>query len=196
MTRFLALLAVTCFALVAWGQQTALVGLPEYGVTLTGTAQNPTILNNSGKTIIGHVLCLGYAALGGCQYRRNLKTRELRLNMKNLAAGIPPSGLESPLSPPSSGPSSKRVMIRGVILDERTLVTVVLDAVVFADGQFVGPDSGNGFEEMSSRVIAEQELAALVSAARNDPTKREAAWAEVNRIFKTAYRLGTHGQIA
>jgi len=33
----LALLAATCFALVAWGQQTALVGLPEFGVTLTGT---------------------------------------------------------------------------------------------------------------------------------------------------------------
>jgi hypothetical protein len=34
---------------------------------------------------------------------------------------------------------------------------------------------------MSSRLIAEQELVGLVSAARNDPTKREAAWAEVKR---------------
>jgi hypothetical protein len=37
MKRFLSLLAVACFALVAWGQQPALVGLPEYGVLLTGT---------------------------------------------------------------------------------------------------------------------------------------------------------------
>jgi hypothetical protein len=49
--RFLALLAATCFALVAWGQQTALVGLPEFGVTLTGAPSEPTIVNNSGRTI-------------------------------------------------------------------------------------------------------------------------------------------------
>jgi hypothetical protein len=189
MKGFLTLLAVT-WGCVAWGQDAVqtLVGLPEYGVELTGTVQNPTIVNNSGKTIIGHVLCLEYAALGGCQYRRNLKTRELRLNMKNLSAGIPPSGLDSPLSPPSSSgrefPSPPRVMTQGVILDERTLVRVVLDGVVFADGHFVGPDQGHNFDDIANQIVAEQELAGLVSAARNDPTQREAAWVEVNRIFQ------------
>src|SRR6516165_7581346 len=107
MTRFLTLLAVTCFALVVWGQQPALVGLPEFGVDLDGTVQDFTI--RSGRTIIGYVLCLEHAALGGCEYERHLKTRELRQ------------------SPPSSGGRDlpRRTMINGVLLDERTLVRVV-----------------------------------------------------------------------
>jgi hypothetical protein len=53
---------------------------------------------------------------------------------------------------------------------------------VFADGQFVGPDEGHNFEGMANQVAAEQELAGLVSAARNDATKREAASAEVTGL--------------
>jgi hypothetical protein len=181
-TTVIALLLVCLggpWGLVAWAQDTVqtVVGLPEYGVTLTGTVQNPTIVNNSGKTIIGHVLGLGYAS-GGAQYRRNLTTHGLRLNMKNLAAGIPPGGTESPLSHSPTvvkawGPTT---------LTPLTFARVVLDAVVFADGQFVGPDQGHNFEGMANQVIAEHELAGLVSAARNDATKREAAWAEVMRL--------------
>jgi hypothetical protein len=105
MKRLLALLAVT-WGCVAWGQDIVqtLVGLPEFGVELTGTLAEPTIVNNSGRTIIGHVLCLEYAS-GGGQYRRNLKTRGLRLNMKNLSAGIPPGGTESPMSPSPDSPA-------------------------------------------------------------------------------------------
>jgi len=110
MKRLLALLAVTCCALVAWGQDAVqtLFGLPEYGVTLTGTPAEPTIINNSGKTIIGYVLCLQYAS-GGCIHRINLKTHGLRLNMKNLSAGIPPGGVENPLSYPSPSPPDRNV---------------------------------------------------------------------------------------
>jgi hypothetical protein len=32
---------------------------PEYGVTLTGTADNPVVENHSGKTVIGYVVNLG-----------------------------------------------------------------------------------------------------------------------------------------
>jgi hypothetical protein len=193
MTRFLTLLSVTCFALVAWGQQPALVGLPEYGVTLTGTVQNPVIVNNSGRTIIGHVLCLGYAS-GGAQCRRDLNTRGLRLNRKNVSAGIPPGGTESPMSPLPNSPAHKSpttpIITNSPNLTPPTFTRVVLDSVVFADGQFVGPDSDHGFEAMSSWLIDEQELAALVSAARKDPAKRSAAWAEVNRIIPNRAHLG------
>jgi hypothetical protein len=111
MTRFLTLLAVPCFAL-AWGQQPALVGLPEHGVELTGTAQNPTIVNNSGKTIIGHVLCLEYAS-GGCNCVRNLNTHSLRLNVPALGLpdiGIPPGGTK-----PLAYPTPPIVSLNGVI---------------------------------------------------------------------------------
>ena len=55
----------------------SLVGLPEYGVTLRGTVEEPTIVNGSGRTIIGHVLHFEYPEGGG--YWRDLKTRGLRL---------------------------------------------------------------------------------------------------------------------
>jgi hypothetical protein len=73
-------------------------------------------------------------------------------------------------------------MAYGPYVTPPTFVRVVLDAVVFADGQFVGPDQGHNFEGMANQLLAEQELAGLVSAARNDATKREAAWAEVTRL--------------
>jgi len=71
-----------------------------------------------------------------------------------------------------------------------TVVRVTLDAVLFADGQFVDPDTGHRFEAWANQLVAEQELAQLVAAARNDPSKREAAWAEVNRISQVPLVVG------
>ena len=56
--------------------------------------------------------------------------------------------------------------------------------VVFANGEVVGPDSGEHFADLANQVIAEQELAERVSAARRDPAQREAIWAEVNRLIQ------------
>jgi len=38
----------------AQGPQPTMVGMPEYGVTLSGSPENPVIENRSGKTIIGY----------------------------------------------------------------------------------------------------------------------------------------------
>jgi hypothetical protein len=159
-------------------QNVSLVGLPEYGMILMGTVEGPTIVNGSGRTIIGHVLHFEHE--GGSSYWRDLKTRGLRLDLKNLSAGIPPGGRESPLSAVPGGPPPIRVR-RGV---PKTLSKVSLDVVVFANGEVVGPDSGNNFADMANQVIAEQELAVRVSAARRDPTKREGIWAEINRLIQ------------
>jgi hypothetical protein len=51
----LALLLAAASALRAQGQQPALQGLPEFGVTLTDSPQNPIVENHSGKTVIGYV---------------------------------------------------------------------------------------------------------------------------------------------
>jgi hypothetical protein len=100
--------------------------------------------------------------------------------MKNLSAGIPPGGRESPLSAVPDGPAPSRVHPAV----SKTLNKVSLDVVVFANGEVVGPDSGNHFADMANQVIAEQEFATRVSVARYDPTKREAIWAEVNRLIQ------------
>ena len=161
-----------------------LAGLPEFGVTLTGTPAHPTIVNNSGKSLIGYVLRMEYAS-GQSGYGRTLNTRSLRLNVPALglggpaSAGIPPGGtlrLEYPTPPivtsfPSSQASTPPVRIRAA-----------LDALIFSDGQFVGPDVGHNFEVLEKRLIAEQELAQRVSAARNDPAKRETILAEVTGL--------------
>jgi uncharacterized lipoprotein len=61
---------------------------------------------------------------------------------------------------------------------------------LFADGQFVGPDTGHRFEAWANQLVTEQELAQLVAGARNDPSKPEAAWAEVNRISQSPRVVG------
>ena len=100
--------------------------------------------------------------------------------MKNLSAGIPPGGTENPLSADPGGPAPVRVHPPA----PKALSKVSLDLVVFANGEVVGPDSGNQFADMANQVIAEQELAERVSAARGDPAQREAIWAEVNRLIQ------------
>jgi len=177
MTRFLTLLAVACWGLVAWGQQPALVGLPEYGVTLTGTPAQPTIANNSGKNLIGYVLRLEYAS-GGSNYVRNLNTHSLRLNVPALGLpdiGIPPGGTKTLEYLVSVAPG-------GVTSAPPVIVRVALDALIFPDGQFVGPDMGNNFEVLANQLIVEQELAQRVSAARNDSAKRATILAEVTGL--------------
>jgi hypothetical protein len=182
MKRLIPLLALTTaiwgFPLRRGRSNASLVGLPEYAVTLMGTVEEPTIVNGSARIIIGHILHFEYP--GGDSYWRDLKTRGLRLHMKNLSAGIPPGGTESPLSAVPGDPAPIRVR-RAV---QKTLSKVSLDVVVFSNGEVVGPDSGNNFADMANQVIAEQELAKRVSAARRDPTKREAIWAEVIRLIQ------------
>ena len=41
-------------AIRAQGQQPALQGLPTYGVTLSGSLENPLISNNSGRVVISY----------------------------------------------------------------------------------------------------------------------------------------------
>ena len=50
----LALLLAAAAALRAQGEQLAMVGMPEYGVTLSGTPEHPVIENHSGRVIIGY----------------------------------------------------------------------------------------------------------------------------------------------
>lgn len=167
------LVALLTLTWAASGQQAVqtLVGLPEYGVTLTGTVQEPVIQNNSAKTIIGHVIRKDYAG-GGAFTSVNFSDRG--------TGGIPP-GQFSTKRAVSRVVTAVNGVVQGV---QRTqpFVAATLDAVVFADGEFVGPDTAHNFEQLSRRLAAEQEVAALVSAARNDPTKQTAAWAELDRI--------------
>jgi hypothetical protein len=52
--RFMALLLGAFPTLRAQGQQPAMLGMPEYGVTLSGSPDDPVIENHSGRVIIGY----------------------------------------------------------------------------------------------------------------------------------------------
>jgi hypothetical protein len=145
-------------------------------MTLTENRREPDIVNNSDKTIIGHILRFEYENGRGTGQYINLKTCGIRLNVKNLAVGLLPGCTESP--------RPGDVQTRDANLIPLTIIRIVLDAIVFADGQFVGPDRGHNFERMANQVIAEQALAERVDAARNDPAQREATWAEVARLIQ------------
>lgn len=59
---------------------------------------------------------------------------------------------------------------------------VVLDSVAFDNGEVAGPDRAHAFESWSVRLNAEKALATILAATRNDPSKRDSAWAEVNKV--------------
>jgi hypothetical protein len=110
---------------------------PEYGVTLNGSPENPIIENRSGKTVIGYVVMPGAPQL--------------------LALSVPPSGLHDADSLYANGavpvnstvsilrPFQARGIGRGI--GPGPIVRAILTSVIFADGQFVGPDEHGIFEE-------------------------------------------------
>ena len=50
---FTAAVLATALMVRAQGPQPAFVGIPEYGVLLTGSPEVPVIINHSGRAIIG-----------------------------------------------------------------------------------------------------------------------------------------------
>ena len=174
------LLALVALAVVASGQQND--GLN--GVTLSGTAQ--VIHNLSGRTVSYVTLKLDYAE-GPSTYR----SASFRIAPRPVDSpeGLPPGGRT--ISTDEATPPVFRSGPGGPGPDPpkpKILTGASLDAVVFSDGEVVGPDRGGSFASLAERFAAERELAALVSAARNDPTKQAAAWAEVRRIESIAAR--------
>lgn len=174
------LLLIALWAGVMFGQNTSsneplvgrlyqsLVGLPEYGVTLTGSVEHPEAVDQSGRTILAYVLWLR-AARGRGWLMPVLKTRELRLAL------LKPTSVSGPAAvPPQSS-----------ISNGGPIVQATLEAVVFSDGQFVGPDVldclqplvlGRSFDMMSARIDAERSLAQAVS-------DKHMSWDQLQALF-------------
>jgi hypothetical protein len=69
-------------AIRAQVEQPALQGLPQYGVTLTGTLENPVIENHSGRVVIGYDMRFSDA-----------NGRGMALAAQVLATSIQPAGI-------------------------------------------------------------------------------------------------------
>lgn len=135
------------------------VGLPQYGVTLTGDPGKPTIVNTSGKVILAWVLwqqdATGFGPSG------------ITIETQNLRNGITRTG------PTAVAPTG------GVLRPDGTLqgafVKATLQAVVFGDGEYVGEDSLNSFQIVSAGIAAERTFAQLVLS-------KKISWAEIEAL--------------
>jgi hypothetical protein len=136
-------------AMLALGQ--TLVGLPEYGVTLSGTPADPTIENHSSQTIIGLVLRLFYGDGPIPVNAASFKARDIWLGRTK---GLEPHQTE----PFGFLQHPVKMQINGRFLTG-TPTQIVLDSVVLANGQMVGPDVANTFPNLLIRVAALKDLA-------------------------------------
>jgi len=140
----------------------SLEGLPGFGVQLTGTPDAPAIVNNSGKLLIGFVVRFQNKAGHGPLYRTLLTLPQ--------SAGIPSgssatvSGGAQIASPGQSGP----------------IVKAILDAVIFGDGQFAGPDNAHSYERLGLRMKAISQVGSMLTGVRNGTAAQQSqVWEQI-----------------
>ena len=160
--------AVLCLGLAvaqtinpAAGSKETLVGLPQYGVTLTGTPSKPEIVNNSGKTILAWVLWQQDATGSG--------PSGITMETQNLRNGITRTGSTA------AGPTPAVKRLGGT--DQEPFVKATLQAVVFGDGEYVGEDSLNSFQIISTAIGAERTFAQSVLS-------KKISWTEIDSLAR------------
>jgi hypothetical protein len=128
-------------------QSATLMGLPQYGVILTGSPDTPEPVIVDGK----HKSILAYAidqedANGHGPIREVLATMNVRLNIHHALAI---SSEHEPMGKPS----------RPVTGEDGPVVRAVLVLVIFDDGQIVGPDAAGSAIRFTTRINAERAYA-------------------------------------
>lgn len=167
-------------AIRAQGEQPALQGLPAYGITLTGTPENPIIENHSGRVVIGYSVKLADANGRGML----LAAQVLAISIQ--PAGIPDGGAiyaqgNVPVNSTVQMASPPRTMIAG----QGPIVTAALRSVIFANGQFVGVDEFGAFDQFGKKLKAITEVGMMA---------RIQAWEQIEALAQeTSPRaLGVH----
>jgi hypothetical protein len=150
-----------------------LVGLPAYGITLSGDPSAPTLVNSSQRKILGYTV-----QFEDSEGRRTIKISLSFLGMGNdRPVGIPPGAQDVSSAPDVRRPPS------GTGTPNGGVVKATLDAVLFDDGEIVGADSHDTFGRATSVISAARDLYSKVLAARTGtPTQKESTWSEVSRI--------------
>jgi hypothetical protein len=125
-------------------QTSTMIGLPDLKVGLAGSPELPVVINRSDRNIIGYVLRL-------TDYVRPIG--RMILHIGRLA--------REPLESVHVVLSGENGFIDGFIPAERSTIInkMSLDAVIFADGEFAGPDTADLFDVISMRVDATREFA-------------------------------------
>jgi hypothetical protein len=151
--------------------------LPEYGVLLTGTLENPVIENHSGRTVIAYTVVIP-------EQDGSMSVHQILLTI-HMPDGLPDGGLlrvyGNVLVNPA-GPVQGPVQSSAREVSPGQPVTATLQNVVFADGQFVGVDEHGTFESFGKRLKAIVEIGLLGKAG---------AWGQIETIAPGPFRLPT-----
>jgi hypothetical protein len=151
----------------------SLAGLPGYGVTLSGSPNAPVIVNNSDRSIIGYVLRLEDESHRGVVHRM-LGLRALR---DGRSAGIPP-GSSQPFAPQTDIRFPDQT-------DAGSFVSATLDAVLFSDGEFAGPDRSKAFDDIVATIAGEQHVAnQLLSVQNSSGPEKDAVWSQILQMAR------------
>jgi tetratricopeptide (TPR) repeat protein len=142
----------------------SLEGLPQYGLNLSGSPEDPIIENHSGRVIIGY----------------NIETADANGNQMTsigqiIAPSVLPAGLPDGKSLYAMGnfpvdaslQRAGRVQVRGAP-GRGPAVRATLTSVVFGDGQFVGLDERGIFERFGKELKGVQEAGVLAKTGAWD----------------------------
>jgi hypothetical protein len=182
-TRTRQIYSISVLPLLLWltaaapAARAQLIGLPEYGVLLSGTADNPVVLNQSQHRILAFAL----------RQRRDgsLITFSNQAGLSQLTRGN--SGPDGPGIPPGETSLSLPQVAALQVMTapgQRTDIgntEATLDSVLFDDGLFVGPDLGHKYESITARIAAEVSVDSLLSSAKTDG-EFATAWDQIKQI--------------
>ena len=167
-------------------------GLPQYGVLLEGTANEPKLINNSPHRIVSYALIYDNRGTSTLDLLGQLRTKPIS------EVGIASGSTFWPTLGSIDGGSIGRFPVPPQVRGNSGLPpehnSVALDAVLFEDGHFVGPDRSGLYDRLTSQIRQEQEVAAILL----DTTDRNAAWASIQSIASSppeppARAQGTYG---
>jgi hypothetical protein len=147
-----------------------LTGLPDEGVLLIGTLDYPILVNNASRTIAGHLII----------WVPGLAQTTLAFRPGNT---IPGSNMLPPGESMEVSPSPSTVMVHANGTPIGPLRSATLTAVIFADGEVVGPQAQRVVEWNGPLLQAER--AAHQVLLQGNP---ETVWIDIERIARMPRR--------
>jgi hypothetical protein len=150
------LLFLACIMALAMSAQT-LTGLSEHKVSLAGSPDSPFVVNSTGKSIVGYVLIETHS------------NGEVSIDMTMCNPTTVPLLEGLPIGPGANNKAPNKAA-KPVHRDGTPVVisSAVLDSVLFADGELVGPNKADIFKLISLGfgMNKEQALKSLLDPAR------------------------------
>jgi hypothetical protein len=142
--------------------------LPDLGLILSGNSSRLTIQNNTSRRVIAYALRLEQIQSIN-EKKAQTVIRSALLAIRNGQLGsegisIPANGTQTFLPQPT---------------DLTPVTSISLDAALFEDGEFVGPDAGGSYEWITAGVNAQRDLYETLLADKKAGIYGEGTWQKI-----------------